>query len=80
MIEKQVIVTWYTPEEKLPPECVICAVTFSGKDGHSDYQHALGIASWMSDGHGWLVDGLSDDAQFKIEAWCDLEPLGGGKA
>ena len=31
MTERQVIVTWYTPEEKMPPEDLFVVVTFSGR-------------------------------------------------
>ena len=33
MIERQVIVTWYTPEEKLPADDNFMVVTISGKVG-----------------------------------------------
>ena len=43
MIEKQVLTTWYTPEEKLPPEGILTVVTFSGKDGNNTYTNAIGM-------------------------------------
>ena len=60
MIEKQVITTWNTPEEKMPPEDMIVAVTYSGKDGNIGSDHALGAATWSYDGPGWLVNELSE--------------------
>ena len=78
MIEKQVIVQWYTPEEKLPEECVFVVVTYSGKSKNVTYDHALGIADWCGDGEGWMIDGLPEDAVFTILAWADLEPYKGG--
>ena len=42
--ERQVIVTWYTPEEKLPPDDGDVVVTFSGNYGQCSYRHALGLA------------------------------------
>ena len=77
MIERQVIVTWYTPEEKLPPEDWYCVVSFSADDGNCHYDHALGIGVYWDDGHGWYVEGLSDKAEFTVHAWADLDPFGG---
>jgi len=74
IIERQVIATWYTPEEKLPPEDWHVLVTVSGRDGNFIYDHALQIAAWMDDGLGWMVEGFSDDAQFTVHAWCDIDP------
>lgn len=71
--ERQVIATWYTPEEKLPPEGMFVLVTVSGKDGGAIYDHTLQIADYFDNG-GWLVEGFSDDAQFEIHAWCDIDP------
>ena len=77
VVEKQVIVTWYTPEEKLPPEHEWVVVSFSGKDGNATYDHAIGIANYAEDGLGWLMEVLSDDAEFTIHAWADLDPYEG---
>ena len=74
MKERQVIVSWYTPEEKLPPEGMLVVVSFSGKDGNRHYDRTIGIAEWFNDGCGWMICELSDDAEFLIHAWCDLEP------
>lgn len=75
--ERQVIVTWYTPEEKLPPddECVV--VTFSGNYGLSSYIHALGLA-WYYKGEGWAIDDMGEEESdaMTIEAWCDLDAYG----
>lgn len=74
MTEKQVIVTWYTPKEKMPPENEIVVVTFSGRDKNRTFENTIGLAGWMNDGLGWLVSELSDQAEFVIQAWCDLDP------
>ena len=76
MIERQVIVTWYTPEEKLPPEHYQVVVTVSGTDGYVTYEHALMLATYAEDGLGWLIDGCSDDVDLTVEAWADLDPYG----
>jgi hypothetical protein len=78
MIEKQVIVQWYTPEEKTPPEGDFVVVTFSGKAKNVTYDHTFGIAEWYGDKHGWYMEGLPEDAVFTILAWADLEPYKGG--
>lgn len=81
--ERQVIVTWYTPEEGLPPEGVRVVVTFSGRAEDAIYSHVIGIA--RRDGEcecvepTWQIDGLSvdDTVMMHIEAWADLTPYGG---
>lgn len=81
--ERQVIATWYTPEEKFPPEGMLNLVTVSGRDGNNIYDHTLQIGSWMNDDIGWMVEGFSDDAQFTVHAWCDIDPYDfkeGGKS
>lgn len=78
MIEGQVITTWTTPEQKLPPEDEWFVVTFSGSDGSCHYDHALGTGSYW-DGEGWIIAGLSDDAEFTVHAWADLDPYEGGE-
>lgn len=75
--ERQVIVTWYKPEEKLPPEYED-VVTFSGKiNKYVSYEHAIGIGDYFP-GKGWLIDGMDweESDAMTIEAWADLEPYG----
>jgi hypothetical protein len=46
--ERQVIVTWYDPAEKLPPEGEDVVVTFSGKiNKYISYEHAIGIGDYL---------------------------------
>ena len=45
--ERQVIVTWYRPAEKVPPADYSTLITFSGKLKNDEYNHALGIASYF---------------------------------
>jgi hypothetical protein len=76
MTERQVIATWFTPEEKLPPEDWSCVVTYSGTDGNINYDHVLGIGNyWIND--GWCIENLSDEAEFIVHAWSDIDPYGG---
>lgn len=77
MIERQVITTWTTPEQELPPEDYLVVVTFSGRDRNCHYDHTLGIGSYW-DGDGWIITGLSDKAEFTVHAWADLDPYKGG--
>lgn len=76
MIERQTIVTWYAPAEKLPPEDIFVVVTISGRQGHTTYEHALMLAIWFED-EGWIIDGIEEGADVTVHAWCDLEPYGG---
>ena len=48
LIERQVIVTWYTPEEKLPPDDDLVIVTVSGKIANMEFDHAFAIADYTS--------------------------------
>lgn len=75
--ERQVIVTWYLPKKKLPPEDEEVVITFSGKVHNVIYDHAIGIASYFP-GEGWMIDGMDENAsdRMTIEAWADLEPYG----
>ena len=58
-VERQVIVTWYTPDEKMPPEGDFVVVPFSGTDRNRTYDHAFGIANWwMTAKAGRLMDSM----------------------
>ena len=76
VIERQVIATWYTPQEKMPPEGDIVLVTISGKGKVTTYDHAFALASWFDDGDGWELEDCVMD-EFTIHAWCDIEPYRG---
>lgn len=81
---KRRIITWYTPDEKMPPEDNYVVVSVSGwyikPSGFKvELDHALMIASWADDGNGWIVDGINDadnEAEINVHAWCDIEPYG----
>lgn len=83
---KQTMATWYTPAEKLPPEYLedkSIPVVVSGRDGNINYDHALQVGSWAYDGSGWMIEGFSEDAQFVVNAWCDLalpDEIDGGES
>ena len=80
-VERQVIVTWYKPEERVPKDCDFVVVSISGHCRNVRYDHALMIGSYYDDdGSGWEIDGLPENAEFTVHAWCDLEPYMGGKA
>ncbi len=76
VIERQVIVTWYTPEEKLPPDGLLVVVTASGRYKNVHYKNALAIGEYYA-GDGWYVDGKCEG--LTVSAWADLEAYGGGK-
>lgn len=79
--ERQVIVTWYDPKEKLPPDGELTYVTFSDKDGY--YRHRKGVArcyhGWADEPPVWAILGLDIHDCFNqhIDAWADLEPFVG---
>ena len=75
MIERQTIVTWRTPNERVkPPIGVSVTATVSGKKGGAIYNHVLMQVERWDD--GWkLCDAEMDELQ--VHAWCDLEPYGG---
>ena len=78
--KRQVIVTVYTPEEKIPPDGLFVIATISGCDGrYKNFDHCLAIAEYYAD-EGWFVEGIDTDvpgAWLKVHAWCDLEPYKG---
>lgn len=80
MTERQVIVNWYRPDEKLPPEGEIVVATISGKTRNITFDHALVLAEWFDDGEGWAIDdydfGLKGSS-LTVHAWADLEPYKG---
>lgn len=81
-VERQVIVTWHTPDEKLPPEYMSVVVTFSGKTKNGIYSHALGVAEccheYDYEEPAWAIEGLSveDSINMHVEAWADLDAYG----
>lgn len=79
MIERQTIVTWYRPDEKVPEDGVYVVATISGKTGNITFDHALVLAEHYS-GEDWSVDPFDFDrkgAWLTVHAWADLEPYGG---
>ena len=80
MEERQVIVCWYTPEEKHPPEGEIVIVSMSGKFSNGIiYSHAFAIAEWWDD-DGWILTDIEKPLEYTVHAWCDLEPYGAKEA
>ena len=84
MIERQVFVTWYTPEEKMPEEHYFVVATISLKADSVTYDHAFVIANYADDGegyNGWIFDDPIANRyadKVTIHAWCDLTPYGSG--
>ena len=74
MVERQVIVTWYTPEEDLPDEGEIVVVTISGSRSGFTCDHTLTTAEWYENS-GWVLTEMELD-EFTVHAWSDLEPYG----
>lgn len=78
MIERQVITTWHTPEEKAPTDGEIVVVTISGTCRDAVYDHCLETAEYYR-GEGWYFQKkeLNHNADLTVHAWADLEPYGG---
>lgn len=76
-IERQVIVTWHKPEEKLPPEYVSVVATISGKRKNSIYEQAMVMMEWGDDGCGWMPVEGPDFDELTVHAWADLDSYEG---
>ena len=78
-VERQVIVQWNKPTEKLPEDDCFVVVTVSGKFGNVTYDHALLIANWMDEDGWYFEDPLAEcfNEDVTVHAWADLEPYGG---
>lgn len=71
MVERQVIVTWFTPAEKLPPEDTVVVCTINGQYGSMRFDRAIVLLSWCKD-EGWYSTDYSFDT-LEVLAWCDLD-------
>ena len=75
MVHKQVIVEWYTPEEKKPPEDIEVICTINGRTDGTIFENALVFLSWDND-EGWFsMDYFF--TELEVVAWCDLKPYDG---
>ena len=79
MVERQTIVTWHTPDEKLPPEGDIVVATISGQAGCGYYDHVLARVEYYKEDGWYLTDKDDEMDELTVHAWCDLEPYKGGK-
>ena len=74
-IERQVIVTWFTPEEKLPEEDICVLATVTATAGNKRFiRTVLPVFYCKSEGWYELDYGFSE---LTVHAWCDLEPYEG---
>ncbi len=79
LVEKQVIVNWSRPSEKLPEDGYFVVATVSGTVRNVTYDHAMMIATYY-EGEGWCFEELDTKEEMDgmiVHAWCDLEPYGG---
>lgn len=74
MKQRQVIVTWYTPEEKTPEMDMIVVATITGKAKGILFNHSFALLIWTE--RGWLSLDW-DLEELTVHAWCDLEIYGG---
>lgn len=72
-IERQVIVDWYKPEEKLPEPYLTVVATISGHRGNCHYDRALALMEYADDGCGWMPTEGEDFDELTVHAWCDLD-------
>lgn len=74
-IERQVITTWYTPEEKLPEEDIGVLATVTARAKNREFIRAI-LTVFYCKSEGWyeLDYGFSE---LTVHAWCDLEPYEG---
>lgn len=78
MIERQVIVTWYDPADKLPEEDLIVIATVSGSAQGIRLERTLIPICYGGSKEGWYsLDIELDD--ITVHGWCDLEPYKGGE-
>lgn len=79
LVERQVIVTWTRPDDRMPEPCVFVVVTVSAKLFRLTYDHALVIADWDDKEGWWFEDSLLNQHQdlVTVHAWADLEPYKG---
>lgn len=78
MIEKQVIVQWYTPEEKSPENDIAVVATISGKARKgllTTFDHAL-VIMFYDENEGWYSLEY-DFEELTVHAWCDIDPYEG---
>ena len=78
-VERQVIATWYTPQEKLPPaDWDTMLLTVSGKGEHITFDHVLKMGGF-DPATGWYLDDIDSSClkDFVVHAWCDIDPYKG---
>lgn len=81
MKERQVIATWYTPEEKLPEPGMIVLATVNANTTSLTWISSFMLVEYDYDDKLWYpADVLSVDSyadlvnSLEIIAWCDIEP------
>ena len=74
-VNRQVIVTWFTPEEKLPEEDIGVLATVTARANNREFVRAI-LTVFYCKSEGWyeLDYGFTE---LTVHAWCDLEPYEG---
>ena len=75
LVQKQVIVQWYTPEERIPQNDLTVLATVSGKAKGVEFGHALMIMIYDTE-DGWFSMEYEFD-ELTVHAWCDIDPYEG---
>lgn len=77
-MRKEINVTCYTPDEKLPPDGEIVMVLISGFDGaYTRYKNCITSAEFYKD-EGWFIKEIDTDiegAWVTVHAWVDYGPV-----
>lgn len=73
---RQQIITWHTPQEKLPEDGKDVLITFSGSSKMIEYNHCLAIGVYWPEKKEWFIDLFSLYAveQATVHAWAYVEP------
>ena len=75
LVQKQVIVQWYTPEERVPQNDFAVLATVSGKAKGVEFKQALMIMIYDTE-EGWFSMEYEFD-ELTVHAWCDIDPYEG---
>ena len=71
-VERQVIVSWFTPEERTPDPDIIVQATISGSAKSIRFKRTI-VPLLYSENEGWYSLDY-DFEELTVHAWCDLEP------
>ena len=75
MKERQVIATWYTPEEKLPESDMCVLATVNAASNNLTWLNSFMLLEYSYDDQCWYPwDSIVDLDSLEVIAWCDIAP------